>query len=279
MTVSVSSVADVRARIARAHDVAFGTYFLGAGPMRDALAAAARRGAHVEVTMQDAPYRDDGSREKLTLASAQALRAAGAQVTLLPRETAPFHLKAAVCDGVAFLDDRNWARDEREVVVADTDPRDVSLIRDALHGHAGANAGLAARKDTALARETALIEGAPRDSPVTVETETLGASVLSAALRRRALSGAPTTLIVGSASARDARERALLRGLRKAGVSVHTRGVNEKLALAGDRAWVGSANATRAFGATRAQIDWGMVTSDAGVVGAVRTALARDLAR
>ena len=257
-----------------AREVAFGTYFLGAGKMRDALVAAARRGAAVSVTMQDVPYRDDGSRAASTLASADALRAAGANVTLLPRTSAPFHLKAVVCDGVAYLDDRNWSRDGREMVLEDSDPADVALVREALGGRGGTNANLATRKDAALAREVALIDRA-RDVPVTVETETLGPSALSAALRRHARRGAATTLVIGRTAADDPRERALLRSLRHDGVTIDRGGVNEKLALAGDTAWIGSANGTAAFPATP-QVDWGMVTQDPALVGAVRTALTRD---
>lgn len=265
------------ARIGTARDVAFGTYFLGAGRVRNALIDAAQHGASVSVTMQDVPYRDDGSRAALTLASAQALRDAGATVTLLPRESAPFHLKAAVCDGVAFLDDRNWSRDGREMVVEDSDPHDVALVRDALAGRGTQNATLATRKDAALAREVALIDGA-RDAAVIVETETLGASSLSAALRRHALAGARTTLVVGRGEANDPRERALLHGLRNAGVEIHQDGVDEKLALVGETAWIGSANGTATFPGTASQVDWGIVTTEPALVAAVRTALTRDTA-
>lgn len=275
--VSLSSVGDVLTRIGTARQVAFGTYFLGPGRVRDALIDAARRGAVVSVTMQDVPYRDDGSRAASTRASARALRAAGANVTLLPSTSAPFHLKAAVCDGVAFLDDRNWSRDDRETVLEDADPADVALVRDALGGRGSANPALATRKDAALAREIALIDGA-REVPVIVETETLGASALSAALRRHARSGAATTLVVGRGEADDPRERALLRSLREAGVAVRRGGVDEKLALAGDTAWIGSANGTATFSGTGSQIDWGVVTTDTTIVHAVRAALTRDAA-
>jgi hypothetical protein len=53
-------------------------------------------------------------------------------------------------------------------------------------------------------------------------------------------------------------------------------GSNQKLALAGDTAWIGSGNATAAFGRGAGQLEWGMVTRDPALVGAVGSALARD---
>ena len=209
MTLSLSSVPDVLTRIASAHDVAFGSYFLTRGPVRDALAGAARHGAHVAVTLQADPYRGSGARAPESAASARVLRGAGAHVSLLARDQVPFHLKAAVCDGVAYLDDRNWTQRGPEIVVADDDPRDVALLRDALAGHGGGDATLATRKDEALRRELALIESAPH-APVIVETERIGTSPISAALRRHARGGAPTTLVLGRARDRSPREVATI---------------------------------------------------------------------
>jgi hypothetical protein len=274
VTVSLSSVPDVLARIGSAHDVAFGSYFLGRGPVRDALAGAARRGAHVAVTLQADPYRNEyGTRANTD--TARALRQAGASVSLLARDVAPFHLKAAVCDGVAYLDDRNFTQRGPEIVVADDDPRDVALVRDALAGRGGSDATLATRKDEALRREAALIDGA-RGEPVTVETERVGGSPITAALRRHARSGAPTTLVVGRAKHLSARERSTLARLAADGVAIRRTGTNEKLALAGDTAWIGSGNATGAFGPGAGQLEWGTVTRNPALVGAVRAALERD---
>ena len=277
MTLSLSSVPDVLGRIASAHDVAFGSYFLTRGPMRDALAGAARHGAHVAVSLQADPYRGSGKRAPDNAASARVLRDAGAEVSLFARDQVPFHLKAAVCDGVAYLDDRNWTQRGPEIVVADDDPRDVALVRDALAGHGGGDAALATRKDEALHRELALIESAPH-AAVIVETERVGASPLTAALRRHARGGAPTTLVLGRARDRSPSELATIARLAGDGVVVREGGANEKLALVGDTAWIGSGNATAAFGRGAGQLEWGLVTKNAALVGAVRTALARDAA-
>ena len=111
-----------------------------------------------------------------------------------------------------------------------------------------------------------------------VETERVGVSPLTAALRRRARGGAPTTLVLGRARDRTPSELATIARLVRDGVVLREDGSNEKLALAGDRAWIGSGNATASFGRGAGQIEWGMVTGVPALVGAVRTALARDTA-
>ena len=278
MGTTLSSVPALAARIAGAHDVALGAYILGRGPVREALIDAARRGAYVNVVLPRAPWPDpDGDCRRTNACAARALRAAGAHVRLLgPDPHTTFHLKAAVCDGIAYLDDRNWTRSGRELVVADDDPPAVALVRAALRGRGGAVDGLATRKDDAQRLELDLIASAG-SAPVTVETETIGAGPLTAALAHHAAAGAATTLIVsGEASAHAG---ALLAQLRQAGVTVRTGGANEKLALVGERAWIGSANATFAGKAYGEQLDWGTVTADVPRVAAVKTALARDVGR
>lgn len=272
----MSSVADAVARIGVSRDVAFGAYLLPPGPMRDALAGAAARGAHVTVTLQADPYRNPAGKRDNRQA-ARLLEKAGAEVTLLPSERAPFHLKAVVCDGVAYLDDRNWTAHGPELVVADDDPDDVTNVRDAVHGAPPhSDAFLALRKDDALRRELDLVDGAG-DTPVVVETERLRGSPLIEALRRRALAGEPTTLVVGRVRRHSHAERGTMRELARDGVVVRAGGTNEKLALAGNAAWIGSGNATGAAGRGARQVEWGLVTHDPALVGAVRTALERDV--
>jgi len=272
--VSLSSVPALLARIGSARDVAFGAYLLPPGPVRDALVAAARRGAHVAVTLQADPYRNPGG-ARGNEETARALRAAGASVRLLESAATPFHIKAAACDGVAFLDDRNWTLRGPEIVLADDTPRDVALVRAALAGRGGADTALATRKDESLRREVELIERAGT-AAVTVETERVGTSPLTDALRRHARAGAPATLIVGRTKHHSALERSALAKLARDGVRVCEGGKNEKLALADRTAWIGSGNATGANGRGAAQLEWGMTTKDPALVGAVRAALARD---
>ena len=274
MGLSLSSVPAVVERIGSAREIAFGTYFLPHGPVRDALTGAARHGAHVAVTLQADPYRNPFGR-RANAEAARALRSAGAEVTLLPSDRVPFHLKAAVCDGVAYLDDRNWTRRGPEIVVADDAPRDVAQVRAALQGRGGTDRTLSTRKDDALRREVALVDGAS-GRPVVVETEHVSTSPLTRSLERHALTGAAATLVVGRTSRHSPTEASALERLRRAGVIVREGGPNEKLALAGDAAWIGSGNATGASGRGAGQVEWGLQTRNAAIVGAVRSALARD---
>jgi hypothetical protein len=52
--------------------------------------------------------------------------------------------------------------------------------------------------------------------------------------------------------------------------------LDEKLAIAGDDAWAGSANATYARGAAGAQRDWGMATREPEVRRGLRAAFERN---
>ena len=264
-------------RVGSARDIAFGTYFLPHGATRDALVAAARRGSHVAVTLQADPYRNPyGAR--CNAEAARELRGVGASVTLLPSDRVPFHLKAALCDGVAYLDDRNWTQRGPEIVVSDDGATDVALVREALAGRGGADATLATRKDEALRREVELVDGAGA-APVIVETERAATSPLTRALQRRAEAGAPTTLVLGRTARHSAREARTLAALAASGVGIRETGTNEKLALAGDLAWIGSGNATGASGRGAGQIEWGMLTREPALVAAVRSALVRDAGR
>jgi hypothetical protein len=275
VALSLSSVPGVLAHIASARDVAFGTYFLPHNGVRDALETAARRGAHVSVTVQADPYRNPYGK-RANDETARVLRDAGADVTLLPSDTVPFHLKAVVCDDTAYLDDRNWTKRGPELVIADDDPQDVALVRDALAGRGGADAALATRKDAALRREAELVDGAGA-AAVIVETERVATTPLTEALRRHARAGAPTTLIVARSGLRSRTEASALAKLAADGVVVRAGGHNQKLALAGDAAWIGSGNATGAAGRSAGQLEWGLVTRDPAIVGAVRGELAGDL--
>lgn len=275
MSITLSSINELSAAIRRASHVEFGSFVLGGGPVRDALAAAAERGADVDVVLARRPYATGAGGAHENAGSAEVLRDAGAHVTLMQGRATWYHLKGAVCDGVAYLDDRNFTRAE-QTLIADDDPDDVALVSAAIHGTGTLNPTLATEKADALRREAELIRGAV-GKPVIVETETFGPGIVSTALRLHAQSGAPTTLIVSPEVAGRPQTSAMLRGMRRDGVEVHTTGSNEKCALVGDTVWVGSANASYAFGDAGKQIDWGIVTREPHVVDAVRAALARDL--
>jgi phosphatidylserine/phosphatidylglycerophosphate/cardiolipin synthase-like enzyme len=269
--ITLSSSSAVAAAIRAAHDVALGAYILGDRQIVGALVDAARGGAHVAVTLQADPYDDSrGGMARLNADAARVLREAGASVTLLPRSVRPFHLKAAVCDGVAFLDDRNWARDG--VVLRDDDAADVVRVRDALAGRDDGDAdGVALGKACALREEAALIGDAP-DAPLVVATESFGPGPIATAIERRAERGAPTTLVVDTRAVR-ARGHALLSRLARDGVTVKASVAHEKYVLAGDAVWIGSANATYAGGELAGETDWGLVARDPALVAALRRAL------
>ncbi len=265
---ALSSMDAVLAAIRQAREVSCSAYRLRPGSLFDALGAAAAAGARVQVRLggplpgRDAPA---GNGEAV-----KGLLALGADAALASPGGEALHLKAVIADGTLFLDDRNWPGQGRDTILATNDPNDLAAVRSALAGGppslGAGGSGLATLKGRALELEAETIAaGAPGDR-VDCESESFGPGPVCAALRRRAESGTRVRLLVG---ARDlgAREVRALRGLAAAGAEVRLGDGGEKLALAGDRAWVGSANATSASPAT---LDWGYATSAAGLVGALR---------
>lgn len=259
--VSLSSFDAVRARVFGARRVELGAYVLRDGAMVRALDAAAALGADVAVTLPRTGVESRAVRAA-NRRTAGELRRAGVHVRFARR---PFHLKAAVIDGAAFLDDRNWASGGCSTVVTDEDPRDVAAVRAALRGGDAPESDLALRKDVALAREAALIAAAG-DRPVVVASEAFSAGIVADVVAARARAGKPTTLVVNAETV-DAREARLLRALRRDGVTVRTSVAREKYVLAGDAAWVGSANAT---GGAGDQVEWGAVVRDPALVASLR---------
>jgi phosphatidylserine/phosphatidylglycerophosphate/cardiolipin synthase-like enzyme len=261
----LSSSGAVVASIAAARDVAFGAYVLRDGAIRSALVEAARDGANVAVTLAADPYADaNGELGRENARTAAVLQQAGARVTL---SHAAVHLKAAVCDGVAYLDDRNWGPDG--LVIRDDMAADVVRVRDALEGRDDGPAdGIALGKRRALAEEAALIERSG-DSRIVVATEAFGVGPVADAVLQRAERGAATTLIVDRREL-DRGGATFLRRFARLGVDVKTSVADEKFVLAGDVAWVGSANATSAHGVRGDQSDWGLITADPQILSALR---------
>jgi phosphatidylserine/phosphatidylglycerophosphate/cardiolipin synthase-like enzyme len=249
-------------------------YILPPGAVRAALVAAAGRGAAVRVRLAAEPFHDArGALHRANAAAVQALRAAGADAALAEPAAAPLHLKAAVVDGVAWLDDRNWAG-AQSTVIRDDDPADVAVVREALAGRPAADDHLATTKAGAEALELAAIAAAG-SGPVAVATESFGGGAVAGALMARARAGEPTRLLV-CGRARSTGEDTLLRHLAAAGVEVRTGSTAEKLAVGADAAWVGSANATYAGSPYGAERDWGMLVRDRPAVDALRAAFEGD---
>jgi hypothetical protein len=253
---SLSSTRDVLSALRTAQHVEAAAYTLH-GPVLRALEAAARRGAEVRVELEGSPY--DGPSGRLVAENrrvAVELRAAGASASLCH----PLHAKVIAADGALYLDEKNW--------------RDGDLVLRA--GDAADDRAIPGDKREALDLEARLLASARAGDDAIVESETFGRSnVVFAALRDLAEQRESPRLLVSERELRaDPRERAALQDLAAQGVRVRACPDSEKLAAVGDRAWLGSANATSPYG-RGAMTDWGCTTADTTIVSAVRNRLER----
>lgn len=250
----LSSLRDAISSVERAKDVSVAAYTLH-GPLLQALEDAARHGAHVAVELEAKPF----GRRQSALARENArlvndLRSAGADAKLSPW----VHAKTMSVDGTLYLDEKNWH--SGDLILRDDDGAEARAIpmdkRDALALEAGM-----------LARATS------PDAPI-VETESFGyGNATYSALQSLAQTGAAPRLLVSKDDLRgNARERNALEHLAARGVRVRVCEDSAKLAVTGNRAWLGSANATYG-GGKFAMSDWGLCTSDAAIVDSVRARL------
>lgn len=256
--VSFVATSDVVHALHEARSIALGAYALRPGQMLRALEAAASAGAKVEVSLEGRPYADPtGSLARANRHAIACLRAAGADARLVDRDgTRPAHIKAAVVDGVAFLDDRNWPSGGGNTVVRDDDPRDVSVVRAAVRGYTAADRTLVTDKRAALRQEARVLEGALQThGEASVESESFTAGTQTyTMLKALAGSGVSVRLLVAQ---RDVKPGSLgaLRILQRAGVAIRLGDATEKLAVGGRQGWIGSANASHG---TANQSDWGL---------------------
>jgi hypothetical protein len=252
-------------------------------PLVAALEAAGDRGADVRVTLEAEPFVGDPNRtqqlEKLNADTICALRRHHVDARLTEKGTAPLHLKAAVVDGRAYLAERNWTADE--TIVTTTDERDAAAIASAIEERPHDTPDVALRKDRALALEAALIREAPPGTAIECATESFGKSCVSDALLERARRGEKNMRLLLNAGALTKRSNAepaqrsdelrasaqTLAALRAAGVRICLSKANEKFCVAGQSAWLGSANATEGEAWT---IDWGMRTDDPSAIARLR---------
>jgi hypothetical protein len=270
--------------LAAARRIALTAYTLHEGRVLDALEAAARGGADVHVRIERDPFDDAaGTLHAANAAAIAALRAAGASAETTKPGEPVLHLKAAVVDGVAWLDDRNWANGGAERILRDTDADDVAAVTSAVAGGPGADQHLATTKSAAQGLEGDVIARAG-ETPLEVESESFGNGTIYNALLHRAEAHLPTRLVVAGrevAEAGNRTERAHLARLATLGVAVRVGDprhgdLDEKLAVAGADGWVGSANATYARGANGAQRDWGMATREAAIVDGLHASFERN---
>lgn len=250
----LSSTSEVMASFGSATNIYVEAYTLH-GPIVCALEEAARRGAHVVVQLDGAPFDDPkGGFAKENARLAARLRGAGAQTAL----GHPLHAKEIEVDGTLYLDEKNWGTND--VVLRDDNAAEASSIP--------------TTKSEALAEEARLLEHASSLDDVVVESESFGAgNATYCALKTLALAGGAPRLLVSERELRgNERERHILEALVRDGVRVRACKDSEKLAVAGGCAWLGSANATVTYGEAE-MTDWGLCTADAEIVRAVRTRL------
>ncbi len=253
----LSSTGEVIESLASAREVYVEAYTLH-GPILRALEGAAIRGVHVVVRLESRPYDDArGHLAEENVRVAGELCAAGVDARLAD----PVHAKRISIDGTLYLDEKNWHGGD--IVLRDDDPAEAAAIPMTKHD--------------ALAQEARLLGQPAARAGAIVETESFGAANATyAALRTLGLSGAKPKLLVSENDLRgNARERSALEDLVRDGVRVRVCRDSAKLAVAGDCAWVGSANATYADGKW-AMPDWGLCTGDATIVDAVRSRLESD---
>jgi len=282
--IALDSITGFVSTLQHARSIALTAYTLREGRVLSALEAAARGGADVRVRLERDPLDDPaGTLHRENAAAIAALRAAGATAEPTGPAEPVLHLKAAVVDGVAWLDDRNWASGGAERILRDDDAGDVAVVTAAVAGAPGADGHLATTKAGALLLEAGVIRAAGA-APLLVESEAFGTGTIYNALLHRAQAHEPTRLIVAGrevAEAGNSAERARLAHLAALGVEVRVgdpkRGdLDEKLAVAGDECWVGSANATYARDSFGAQRDWGVASRKPGIVDGLRATFERN---
>lgn len=258
------------AALRSARTVTFSSYLLRPGPVEQALGAAAERGADVKVHLDGYLWGGTPAMTQANRHAVEALRRAGADVQVVHRSDGDgpgLHLKAAVCDGIAYLDDCNWNM-SGDTVVRDDARSHVRAIRKAALAQDVAPAGaLALTKADALAAESAVLGHAARRDELDVETEALHRSPISGALRKLAKAGVRCRLLVSARAVRsDEQTRASVASLKNAGVEVRVVRSSEKLAICGtSHAWVGSADATSTY-YDGDRIDWGLRSDTPSIV-------------
>lgn len=258
---ALSSVPDLLTALAGARAVEVDAYTLARGPVVAALEAAAARGARVRVRLQGSPVPGTGDGiARANAALARELAAGGVDAGVTGPGDPPLHTKRVTIDGTLYLDARNFARGD--LLLRDDDPGDPQV--------AGA-------KRSAQAIERATLADASPASDAIVESESFGCcNAVWAGLRDLARAGAAPRLLVSARELRgNLRERAVLDDLAQRGVRIRVTQTTDKLAAAGARAWLGSANATAAI-ATPDESDWGVASGDPAIVAAVRARFERN---
>lgn len=264
---SLSSTPDMLAAMRGAKDITFSAYFIQPkGAVERTLEEAANRGAHVTVRLNGYFF---GSRSDMLAGNKQAVRTlktlgANAKIVHCNDGDGPLmHLKAAVCDGVAFLDDRNWTQ-SGDTVVRDDERSDVEAIRRAASYVPASCDGVKLDKAGALADEAALVRGS-RGKRVSVAVESISVKgILYSALLRLARAGFRAHLLI-SKYGLNGKYRQAAQRLQQHGVFVRVAATDEKFAVVGKRAWIGSANGTSSH-PHGDQFEWSVRTKSPAIV-------------
>jgi hypothetical protein len=255
----------------RARAVTFSAFALAPGAVLRGLLGAARRGAHVTVRLNGCF--DHGGAAIVAVQNRSAvrmLRRLGADARLVHTRDSDgptMHLKAAVCDKVAFLDDRNWIAGADNTVLRDDSPRHVAAIRTAASGGVPPrDARPALNKYDALQLERTVISALPGDH-IEVATETIASGSLVYGALKAAAARHPKLLV--STYGLRGKDGIDVRRLSSYGVRVRVSRSCEKFALNAERGWIGSANATTPH--LDNSTDWGAYTRSSALVRALRS--------
>lgn len=216
------------------------------------------------VRLEGRPFGDvHGRLRRANVMAAARLRAAGADAAIVnsPGGRAQLHMKAAVIDGAAYLDDRNF-NERGDTIVRDDSRRDIAALEAALAGRPWRRGQTFwTNKGDALAGEARLLQSALHARAVDVQTESFsGSNAVYTALKRAASQGVRCRLIV-SPQAMTSKELRALTQLQACGVQVRASKSNEKVALVdGRKAWIGSSNATSTY-YDAGQKEWALRTA------------------
>ena len=267
-----SSTAGMLAALRSARRVTFAAYVLHPGPVEAALAAAARRGARVSVRLDGYLWGGTPAMARENREAIQTLRRAHADARLVHRRDGDgpgLHVKAAVCDGTAFLDDCNWNL-SGDTVVRDDCASHVRAVRAAALGRESAPAGVMRFDKAGALEQLAQVLHRASSGTVCFESEWLHPCAVSGALRELAARSIACRVLVSARAAKsDAKTQREIASLERAGVQVRATASGEKIALAAGRGWVGSADATSAY-ADGDRIEWSLATSDSRILGTLR---------
>jgi cardiolipin synthase len=246
-----------------------------------ALADRARAGCDVRVTLEPAPYKDEGANQ----AAFDRLASAGALVRWSSPRFSFTHAKAFTIDHsrlvVMTLNlTASGLRGNREFAVVDDASADVAaadavFAGDFTGGTSGAGGRVVTSPDTSRETVAGLIQGASRR--LTVETEELADTSVAGALVAARARGLDVTVVWPGPAAKA---KPALRNLAQAGVTVRavaTPAIHAKALVAdGARAYVGSANLSATSLDSNREV--GLALADATTAGELEAVIAADAA-